>query len=80
MSVHKFYRLKALITLEQVNSNEGSKLLLLRTFSAHAKVVARDAKEMRNTQDTRSGLSPVSLGGPTYFLSKRCVVSQQTTK
>ena len=30
-------------------------LLLLRTFSAHAKVVARDAKEMRNTQGTRTG-------------------------
>ena len=28
--------------------------LLLRTFSAHAKVVAREAKEMRNTQDTRT--------------------------
>ena len=29
--------------------------MLLRKFSAHAKVVARDAKEMRNTQDTRTG-------------------------
>ena len=28
--------------------------MLLRTFSAHAKVVARDAKEMRNTQDART--------------------------
>ena len=31
------------------------KSLLLRTFSVHAKVVARDANEMRNTQDTRTG-------------------------
>ena len=29
--------------------------MLLRTFSTHLKVVARDAKEMRNTQDTRPG-------------------------
>ena len=28
--------------------------MLLRTFSAHVKVVARDAKEMRSTQDTRT--------------------------
>ena len=51
--------------------------MLPRTFSAHAKVVARDAKEMRNTQDTRTGLSPLSLGGSSYFLWKRCVVFQQ---
>ena len=29
--------------------------MLLRTFSVHAKEVARDAKEMRNTQDTQTG-------------------------
>ena len=29
--------------------------MLLRTFSVHAKVVARDAKEMLNMQDTRTG-------------------------
>ena len=51
--------------------------MLLRTFSAHAMVVARDAKEMCNTQDTRPGLSPLSLGGSTYFLWKRCVVFQK---
>ena len=51
--------------------------MLLHTFSAHAMVVARDAKEMRNTQDTRMVLSPVSLGGSSYFLWKRCVVFQQ---
>ena len=44
-------------------------LLLLSTFSAHARVVARDAKEMRNTRDTRGlALSPLSLGGSSYFL------------
>ena len=37
-------------------------LLLLRTFSTHAKVVARDAKEMRNTQDTRSGFVSCKSG------------------
>ena len=43
--------------------------MLLRTFSANAKVVSRDAKEMRNTRDTRGlALSPVSLGGSSYFL------------
>ena len=45
-------------------------LLLLCTFSAHAKVVAHDAKEMV--------LFPVSLGGSTYFLRKKCVDFQQT--
>ena len=50
----------------------------LRKFSAHAKVVERDAKEMCNTQDTRGlVLSPGSLGGLSYFLWKRCVVFQQ---
>ena len=39
-------------------------LLLLRTFSAHAKVVARDAKEMRNTQDARTGFVPCKSGAP----------------
>ena len=29
--------------------------MLLHTLSAHAKVVARDAKEMHNMQDTRTG-------------------------
>ena len=33
----------------------GCPLLLLRTLSADGKVVARDAKEMPNTQDTRTG-------------------------
>ena len=47
--------------------------MLLRTFSAHAKVVARDAKEMRNTQDKRTE----SLGGSSYFSWKRGVVFQQ---
>ena len=51
--------------------------MLLRTFSAHAKVVARDAKEMRNTRTRGLVLSPVSLGGSSYFLWKRCVVFQQ---
>ena len=51
--------------------------MLLRTFSAHAKVVARSAKEMRNTQDTRTGFVSLSLGGSSYFLWKRCVVFQQ---
>ena len=46
--------------------------MLLRTFSAHAKVVARNAKEMRNTQDTGT-----DLGGSSYFLWKRRVVFQQ---
>ena len=32
---------------------------------------------MRNTQDTRTGLSPVSLGGSSYFLWKKCVIFQQ---
>ena len=51
--------------------------MLLRTFSAHAKEIARDAKEMRNTQTRGLVLSPVSLGGSSYFLWKRCVVFQQ---
>ena len=52
--------------------------MLLRSFSVHAKVVARDAKEMCNAQNTRTGfLSPVNLGGSSYFLWKRCVVFQQ---
>ena len=46
-------------------------LLLLRTFSAHAKVATRDAKEMGNTHDTRMTrglvLSPVSLEGSSYI-------------
>ena len=44
--------------------------MLLRTFSAHAKVATRDAKEMGNTHDTRMTrglvLSPVSLEGSSY--------------
>ena len=41
-------------------------LLLLRSFSAHAKVVARDAKEMGNMQDTRTGF--VSCKSGRFFL------------
>ena len=37
-------------------------LLLLRTFSAHAKVVARNAKEMHNKQDTRTGFISCKSG------------------
>jgi len=45
--------------------------LLLRTFSAHAKVVARDAKEMRNTQDTRAGfVSAKSERFQLFFVEK----------
>ena len=51
--------------------------MLLRTFSAHVKVVARDAKEMGNTQDTWTGFVSCSLGGSSYFLWNRCVVFQQ---
>ena len=51
--------------------------MLLRTFSAHAKVVVRNAKEMRNTQAPGLVLSPVSLRGSSYFLWKRCVVFEQ---
>ena len=36
--------------------------MLLRTFSANAKVVARDAKEMRNTQDRRTGFVSCKFG------------------
>ena len=49
-------------------------LLLLRTFSAHPKVVARATRRTRGLF-----LSPVSLGGSSYFLWKRCVVFQQMT-
>ena len=41
-------------------------LLLLRTFSAHAKVVSRDEKEMRNTQDMRTGF--VSFKSGRFYL------------
>ena len=46
-------------------------LLLLRTFSAHAKVVARDAKEMRNTQDTRSGFVSCKSGRFYLYLAEK---------
>ena len=48
-------------------------LLLLRTFSAHSK------KEIKCATRRTHGLvlSPVSLGGSSYFLWKRCVVFQQ---
>ena len=53
-------------------------LLLLHTFSAHAKVEARDAKVKCATRRTRGlVLSPASLGGSSYFLWKRCVLFQQ---
>ena len=41
------------------------------TFSAHAKVVARDAKEMRNTQDTRSGFVSCKSGRFYLFLVEK---------
>ena len=43
---------KAMVHRRRPSHYGRCRLLLLRTFSAHAKVVARDAKEMRNTQDT----------------------------
>ena len=46
-------------------------LLLLRTFSAHAKVVVRDAKEMRNTQDTRTGFVSCKSGRFELFLLEK---------
>ena len=45
--------------------------MLLRTFSAHAKVVARDAKEMRNTQDTRTGFVSCKSGRFELFLAEK---------
>ena len=54
----KLIRLAVLLgnaALTRARMSEGRcPQLLLRAFSAHAKVVARDAKEMRNTQDTRT--------------------------
>ena len=40
-------------------------------FSAHAKVVARGAKEMRNTQDTRSGFVSCKSGRFYLFLVEK---------
>ena len=39
MSVHEFYRLKGMITLEQVNTTEGSKKI--RTFIGKTAMVGR---------------------------------------
>ena len=46
-------------------------LLLLRTFSAHAKVGAGDAKEIRNTQDTRTGFVSCKSGRFELFLLEK---------
>ena len=46
-------------------------LLLLHTFSAHAKVVARDAKEMCNMQDTWSGFVSCKSGRFYLFLVEK---------
>ena len=43
----------------------------MRTFSAHAKVVVRDAKEMRNTQDTRTGFVSCKSGRFLLFLVEK---------
>ena len=51
--------------------------MLLRTFSAHAKEVARDAKKCATRRTRGLVLSPVSLGGSSYFLWKECAVFQQ---
>ena len=40
-------------------------------ISAHAKVVARDAKEMPNTQDTRSGFVSSNSGRFYLFLVEK---------
>ena len=45
--------------------------MLLRTFSAHAKVDARDAKEMCNTQDMRSGFVSCKSGRFYLFLAEK---------
>ena len=45
--------------------------LLLCTFSAHAKVVARDAKEMTNTQDARTGFVSCKSGMFELFLVEK---------
>ena len=48
-----------------------SPLLLLCTFSAHAKVVARDAKKMTNTQDARIGFVSCKSGMFELFLVEK---------
>ena len=43
----------------------------MRTFSAHAKVIARDVEEMRNTQDTRTGFVSCKSGRFLLFLVEK---------
>ena len=43
----------------------------LHTFSAHANVVAHDTKEMRNTQDTRTGFVSCKSGRLELFLVEK---------
>ena len=45
--------------------------MLLRTFFAHAKVVARDATEMGNTQDTRTDFVSCKSGRFGLFLVEK---------
>ena len=45
--------------------------MLLRTFSVHAKVVARDAKEMGNKQDARTGFVSCKSGRFELFLVEK---------
>ena len=47
--------------------------MLLRTFSTHLKVVARDAKEMCNTQDTRPGCVSCKSWRFYLFLVKKMI-------
>ena len=54
-----------------ISIKDGASYCLLRTFSAHAEVVARDAKEMRNTQDTRSGFISCKSGRFYLFLVEK---------
>ena len=58
--------------------------MLLRTLSADGKVVVRDAKEMRNTQDTRTGFVSsfkvwevlvISCEKEASFLNRRKIIS-----